>query len=104
MLEPGEFIIRKSMVQRYGSDFMSSINQGLLQFKALGGHVFNMPSQALTGLQQYVIPQYPIPNTVTDSGSVDVHLHLAGKVFNMKSSRDQIKDLVNAAKTLDRGY
>lgn len=104
MLEPGEFVIRKSMVERYGTGFMDGINRGLIQFKALGGQVFDMPTQALSGMQQYVMPNYPIPETVAGGPSVDVRLHLGGKVFNMKSPRDQVKDLVSAVKQLDRGY
>lgn len=104
MLEPGEFVVQKPMVQRYGTGFMEDLNNGLLQFRALGGHIFNMPSQALNGLQQYVTPQYPIPEAVAGGPSVDVRLHLGGKVFNMKTPRDQVKDLVNATKSLERGY
>jgi hypothetical protein len=104
MLEPGEYVIRKSMVERYGTGFMEGINKGLIQFRALGGRVFDMPTQALSGMQQYVIPNYPIPETATGGPSVDVRLHLGGKVFNMKSPRDQVKELVNAVKQIDRGY
>lgn len=43
MLEPGEFVLRKRAVQKFGLDFLYKLNSGLLQLKQLGGQVYSTP-------------------------------------------------------------
>lgn len=101
MLTPGEYVVRKSMVERYGLQFLNSLNSGLLQFRAFGGAIEGFPNLALAGMNQYLTPNLNT-GSVDSSGLVDVRLHIGNKVVNMKSPRDEIKTLVAAAKQLER--
>ena len=51
MLSPGEFVVRKSAVDRYGTDFLSSLNRGLLPMQGFqnGGSVSPVASETGTG-------------------------------------------------------
>lgn len=105
MLEPGEFVVRKKIVQRYGHDFMQRFNDGLIQFRSLGGAIFRLPAMAVGGIANYVTPKFNLPEMQAVGGfGENVHLHFGNKEFIVKSPRDKVKDLVNAVKQLDRGY
>lgn len=105
MLTPGEFVVRKPMVERYGLGFMNAINSGIVQFKALGGAINDLPNIALSGMQRYLVPTFNTPE-MEGAGSggpvYDVRLHIGAETVNIKSSRDEIKKLVSAIKQLDR--
>lgn len=101
MLTPGEYVVRKSMVERYGLQFLNSLNSGLLQFRAFGGAIESFPNLALAGMNQYLTPNLNT-SSVNSTELVDVRLHIGNKVIGMKSSRDEIKTLVAAAKQLER--
>lgn len=102
-LTPGEFIIRKSMVSKYGLKFLHALNSGVLQFRALGGLINDLPNTTMAGLGSYLLPNTNSNLNSIDGGPyVDVRLHIGNEVATMKSSRDQIKILAAAAKQLQR--
>ena len=51
MLSPGEFVVRRSAVDKYGTDFLSSLNRGLLPMQGFqnGGSVSPVASETGTG-------------------------------------------------------
>ena len=51
MLSPGEFVVRRSAVDKYGADFLSSLNRGLLPMQGFqnGGSVSPVASETGTG-------------------------------------------------------
>lgn len=101
MLTPGEFVIRKSMVTKYGVGFLNALNSGLLQFKALGGLMNELPSLATAGMGSYMLPDTTVP--ADENGpSVDVRLHINNEVFTMQSPRKQVTKLLAAVKQLER--
>ena len=48
MLTPGEFVVKKSAVDKYGTDFLSSLNKGMLPMQGFqnGGAVSPVASEA----------------------------------------------------------
>jgi hypothetical protein len=105
MLTPGEFVIKKDRVKSLGVGFLNALNDGLVQFKAAGGMVYNAPVNTLNKLSQYTQPNYAMPqNTETaTSPPVDIRLTIDKKPFNIKTPRDESRHLVEALKRLERG-
>ena len=51
MLTPGEFVVKKSSVDKYGTDFLSNLNRGMLPMQGFqnGGTVSPVSSESGTG-------------------------------------------------------
>lgn len=106
MLTPGEFVIRKSAVRKYGLNLLNAINEGWLQFKALGGVINQIPHLAAGGLAPYMVPSYAgfqsSENAKSSNHSVDVRLHIGDTTVKLQSSREQVNSLVNALNQVKR--
>lgn len=76
MLTPGEFVIRKSIVDKMGSSFFAWINGGLLP--SMAGH------HAMGGMVS------PVPSPVVNN-SFDVHIDRRGDVHVVKKALQKIK-------------
>ena len=105
MLEPGEFVIRKAAVGRLGIDFLNVLNSGLVQFKQLGGMVYNTPINTLNKLSNMIQPSFQLPQMETANSAplANVSLTIQDKPFNIRMQKDQIESFVEAAKKLKRG-
>lgn len=105
MLTPGEFVIKKERVKSLGIGFLNALNNGLLQFKAAGGMVYNSPINTLNKMSDYVKPNYQIPQQAQSAGGppIDINLTIKDKTFSIKTPRDEAKKLVSALQYLERG-
>lgn len=103
LLEPGEFVIKKSRVSQFGFDFFKNLNEKGQLF-SLGGLVAD-PSSLFSNFQRQspfsMIQSENIKENVTDV--VEVKLSVGNKTFPVKSARNQVNDLVSAFKSLERG-
>lgn len=109
MLTPGEYVFDKDTVKRLGVGFLRALHKGAVQFKALGGAVFNAPTTALNSLSGYTKPQLSLPAIAlagqsSGGGTVDIRLTLGDKSFNIKKTpRESANVLVSALQYLERG-
>lgn len=116
LLEPGEFIIRKSSVKRFGVDFLNMINQGVLRMSSAGGMIANAPDRLanlLTSLTptpyyQTAIAGYAGGGVVSNTGSgsrdvVDVNLNVGTTKATLTGERQEVRKLVNSLKVLSGG-
>jgi hypothetical protein len=108
MLTPGEYVIKKDRVKDLGVGFLNALNDGLIQFKSLGGMVYNAPVNTLNAMSSYIQPNYsmgqqmqPVSQTPS-SPSIDINLTIRDEKFNIKTPRDQVDGLVSALKHLNR--
>ena len=108
MLEPGEYVIRGDAVKKYGVNFLELVNRGMLQFKALGGSMMELPSLAASSLSGLIMPNFNMPSEGALAGGhgdmMTINWQIGNKTFPVKSARSQVSDMVNAIKQLDRGY
>lgn len=106
MLTPGEFVIKKDRVKELGVDFLNSLNSGLIQFKSMGGMIYNSPINTLNSMTDYIQPKIQIPNQQAQTAGgppINVNLTIKDKTFSIKTPRDEAKKLVNALQYLERG-
>ncbi|MBF0137466.1 MAG: phage tail tape measure protein [Magnetococcales bacterium] len=105
MLEAGEFVIRKEAVRRYGLGLLESLNRMRLRLP-------EMPRFAAGGLvRNLVIPVMPSAPAFATGGAVPpvegvvrLDLFAGGRpVASIPGPRQQIRQVVNALKDLERG-
>ena len=112
MLEAGEFIMRKTAVNKFGINFMDALNNGVLQFKQSGGVISGIRSSVTSSLNYdpraiahyssggYVQTSKPASNDSHDV--VEVHLKVGDNPnpFSMKSDRDTAHELLKVLKNV----
>lgn len=107
MLEPGEYVIKRSIVNDLGIGFFNHLNSGLLQFKQLGGLMYNAPNILLKDLSPQLKASFggfTTPALATQNSSVDINLSFGNKGFNIrKVPRESVGTLVEALRYLERG-
>ena len=91
MLEPGEYVIRKEMVQRYGVDFIESINRGMAGA--------SRPSSITIPR----IPRYNTGGLVAGQTSETVRLEISGggKTSQLSGSRFDVDTLVSQLRKME---
>jgi hypothetical protein len=105
MLTPGEFVIKKDRVKELGVNFLNSLNKGVVQFKSMGGMIYNSPINTLNSMSDYIQPKLQIPQQTMQSAGgppIDINLTVKDKTFSIKTPRDEAKKLVSALQYLDR--
>lgn len=105
MLTPGEFVIKKSRVKELGVGFLNALNNGLIQLKSAGGVIANAPINTLNAVANNIPQSVSLPQTAQTSGGppVDIRLTIDKKPFNIKTPREESRQLVDALKRLERG-
>jgi hypothetical protein len=107
MLEPGEYIIPKDIVKSLGTRFFDKLRNGLLQFRAMGGMIYNTPINTFNRIAENVKPNFALPNSpqldAAGAPPIDIRLTIGNKPFNIKTSRDEVGGLVTALRGLERG-
>lgn len=121
LLEPGEFVVKRSRVSQFGFDFFKKLNENGkistfdkefiknlkkegMAFKS-GGFVPNPSSM----FSSFTLPtssmiQFDKNNEdFNNSDVVEIRLNVGDKKFPLKSPRNQVTDLVTAMKSLERG-
>jgi len=81
MLTPGEFVIRRSVVDQLGAGFFSALNGGM-------GSLIPRSRYATGGLVM----------EGAGAGGTPVHLHLDGQQFNMRADQNVAESLLRAAR------
>lgn len=105
MLTPGEFVIKKDRVAQLGVGFLNALNNGLIQLKSAGGVIANAPINTLNAVANNIPQSISLPQTAQTSGGppVDIRLTIDKKPFNIKTPREESRQLVDALKRLERG-
>jgi len=91
-LSNGEYVIRASMVSKFGKGFFDMLNMGMLPAFAGGGLAGAAPSGGGSSVAS------PSPE---DLGSVT--LNVGDKAYTLYGERKQAKELVNTLKKMSRG-
>jgi hypothetical protein len=92
MLEPGEYVIRKEMVQRYGVGFIEAINRGMAGNQQPSSITIpNIPRYQTGGLVAPVAP----------TESVRLEISAGGKTSYLQGGRSDIDTLVNQLRKLE---
>jgi len=96
MLTPGEFVMRKSAVDKYGMGFMTAINEGR---GGSGGymHEGGVASVSQFGPQEDLRIDRVLSNTQTTSKTVK---KIAGMITNVDSKTTNQEDLLNSFNTM----
>lgn len=98
VLTPGEFVIRKGAVAKYGEKLFHALNSGMLTLANTGGLI----SQSMFPSVQH----FSNGGSVLNSGSgdvVNVNLLIGSKSFPVKTQAGIAKDLVNELQNAARG-
>lgn len=105
MLTPGEFVIKKERVNELGVGFLNALNQGLIQFKSMGGMIYNAPINTLNSMGSILNPRQQVPMQTQTAGGppVDIRLTIDKKAFNIKTPREEAGKMVSALQYLERG-
>jgi hypothetical protein len=94
MLTPGEFVIRKDSVQKYGMDILEKLNEGTFDFKNLSAPSYNVSSGQTS----------PSVNSSSTKSSASVYNNSYSISVNVKSESnpDQIaRTVIDQIKTID---
>lgn len=105
LLEPGEFIIRKSVVNQVGLSFLDALNRGNIAFHQAGGEIASL-TQRLSA-PNIVVKKFAQGGAVTSNklDFVDVNLSIGNdpKSYKVKGAREEVASLVAALKKVQRG-
>ena len=104
LLEPNEFIMKKSAVQKFGVDFMYRLNAGILQFKQTGGLIpaFNSPLN-FNSIQSMNDKNYNMPSSsgkTLDEVNINLQIGNHPVPFVVKSNREQAHELLSVLKNI----
>lgn len=105
LLEPGEFIIRKSAVKQVGLSFLDALNRGNIAFHQAGGEIASL-TQRLSS-PNVIVKKFIQGGAVTSNklDFVDVNLTIGTdpKPYKVKGAREEVASLVAALKKVQRG-
>ena len=101
-------LIPKDTVKSLGTRFFDKLKNGLIQFRDVGGMIYNAPVNAFNKISESIKPNYSLPDSSQlqaspTSAPVDIRLTIGNKPFNIKTPRDEVDTLVSALKHLERG-
>jgi len=96
MLSNGEFVVRASAVQKYGSSLFNNLN-GLTAPLPAVSMVEPLP------VQRFATGGLVRPAQAPSNDTVNLNLNLGGRTFAVQGAREQVTGLVDALNTISQG-
>lgn len=103
LLEPGEFVIRKEAVAKYGLAYLQALNSMRLNdFNAIRAKIGGFIGNANAGYQRFQ-QGGPVPARATETINVNLNLPVQGKPVPFKIEKQHVKEFLRQLDAMYRG-